>query len=849
MPIMVSTPRLACVCSLGRGERWGFAIAMLAAAASMSCESREARTPEESDGGALVANVATPPPARGDVTQIASRADVRLSGERLEAKPGDWLIRGDGVVAVISAAKGRVIDFGIEGELDELSYFDPVAYAALEPIGFETARVEAVAAGVVRARRKLAGMPVEHHAFYWLDGPRIVVEAVVAALDQRGAVAIALGEVASWGNVPTFASGHGFVTEAGSVASPFFARGSRGIAYATCSEGGRQVARFSSPALGGYFSSPKIADPPERLPGGSISRVRRSYLAVARGGVGDAALELPCVARGGLQRHELSVDALPDNAVLEVDACGEASEGSAVEAVADPRFLFPLNRPRPSVHLPQGCYLARITAPGCAKGARIPIEAFAKSPLPPEAKPQAGRLAVRVRERAPAAPQSAEGEKTSALPSKLVFKGVAGTNDPDFGMEPGSSASQNFVYTRGDSAITLPPGRYRVGVTRGLEYDLVERDVTINADAEARLDVSLERVVDTIGYIASDLHVHAIPSSDAPTALTDRVRSLAAVGVEVAVATDHDAVTDYAPAIQATGLEEHLASIVGDEVTTRETLLGHYNVFPVTPGEPIASTDVTPADVFRASRARGTPGLPFVVQVNHPRMGDIGYLELLRFDAGDPAGWARRASLADLGFDALEVFNGDHYADIDKVERCMNDWFALLDAGYKFVATGNSDSHRLAFHEAGVPRTYVELSEDAPKRFDAATFLRSLRSGRAIVTSGPFVVLSAARAGGPGSRVPLDASGEIDLRVVVRAAPWVDVAKVEIFRRRSVVKTFELKSQPSASRATDRLDEIVRVSAKRGDWLVARVRGEQPMPLLYRSGAKPFAFTNPIWVE
>jgi hypothetical protein len=36
---------------------------------------------------------------------------------------------------------------------------------------------------------------------------------------------------------------------------------------------------------------------------------------------------------------------------------------------------------------------------------------------------------------------------------------------------------------------------------------------------------------------------------------------------------------------------------------------------------------------------------------------------------------------------------------------------------------------------------------------------------------------------------------------------------------------------------------------KKDDWLIAIARGSKPMTFLYRSGATPFAFTNPIWVE
>ncbi len=53
-------------------------------------------------------------------------------------------------------------------------------------------------------------------------------------------------------------------------------------------------------------------------------------------------------------------------------------------------------------------------------------------------------------------------------------------------------------------------------------------------------------------------------------------------------------------------------------------------------------------------------------------MGNIGYLELLRFDSRDVAGWRSASPLAELGFDAIEVFNGDHYAAIDQVEAVLS---------------------------------------------------------------------------------------------------------------------------------------------------------------------------------
>ncbi|MEJ7734336.1 MAG: CehA/McbA family metallohydrolase [Polyangiaceae bacterium] len=368
------------------------------------------------------------------------------------------------------------------------------------------------------------------------------------------------------------------------------------------------------------------------------------------------------------------------------------------------------------------------------------------------------------------------------------------------------------------------------------------RTVEVRAGAAVEVRASLKRVVDTRGWISADLHVHAAPSFDAPVLLADRVRSLAAVDVQVAAATDHNRLTDYGPTIRGMGLERRLASIIGNEVTTRDVRLGHFNAFPLAAGAaPVPVDQLPPAGLFAAMRAGGKPGEPMVVQVNHPRMGDIGYLDLLRMDERDVAGWRARAPLADLGFEALEVFNGDHYADVPKVERAMRDWYALLDAGLHIVATGNSDTHKVTFQEAGVPRNWVAVPDDDPGAFDERAFIAAVRAGRVIVSSGPFVTLLVA--GQPiGATV---AAGTVPVEIEVQAPPWIDVAHVELLRRGRVIRSWHGPFAGDVRRLREQLD----LEVATGDWLLVVVRGEAEMAPLHRSGARPFAFTNPVWVR
>jgi hypothetical protein len=301
-------------------------------------------------------------------------------------------------------------------------------------------------------------------------------------------------------------------------------------------------------------------------------------------------------------------------------------------------------------------------------------------------------------------------------------------------------------------------------------------------------------------------------------------------------------VTDYAPTIRELGLGGRVASIIGDEVTTRELWWGHFNVFPLAAGsEPIPYRATMPSSIFAAARASKPYGANTVVQVNHPRMGDIGYFDLFRMDSTDVLGWQKRSPAVDMGFDAIEVFNGDEYDKIPRVEDCMRDWFALLNAGFRYTATGNSDSHKISFHEPGTPRNLVAVPSDDPGKFDERAFISSVRAGRVIVSSGPFVQLSAAGQG-LGSTIP---AGTTDIVVRVDGPAWVDVDRVQVIRRGAVLREW------GAADLTGPRPVELRVSAdlKGGDWVIAIARGSKPMPFLYRPNARPFAFTNAIYVK
>ena len=170
-------------------------------------------------------------------------------------------------------------------------------------------------------------------------------------------------------------------------------------------------------------------------------------------------------------------------------------------------------------------------------------------------------------------------EKAQPLSGRLVVRGISPTEDPDLVPADNESGSKNMLYSlTGSGSLQLPPGRYDVLATHGPEYSMPRQQLEVSADLGATFRAELKRTVDTRGYLASDFHVHASPSKDSNVPLTDRVLTLAAEGIELAVATDHNHVTDYTESIQTEHLEGKLASAMGVEITTRHW--GHFNAYP-----------------------------------------------------------------------------------------------------------------------------------------------------------------------------------------------------------------------------------------------------------------------------
>ena len=191
----------------------------------------------------------------------------------------------------------------------------------------------------------------------------------------------------------------------------------------------------------------------------------------------------------------------------------------------------------------------------------------------------------------------------------------------------------------GATEFDLAPGRYRVLASRGYEYSIDSKEITVQPGLAGHVDLAIAQVVDTNEWLSIDTHVHSIGSHDSSCSTEDRVRGYAAEHVEILTSTDHDFVTNYAPDLENLGLQEHLKTIVGDELTTFE--VGHFIGFPLEFDARLNSNGApgwlaTPPPVIaELLEERGTLGpQQTVTMLNHPRDGILGMFSQFGFDQG-----------------------------------------------------------------------------------------------------------------------------------------------------------------------------------------------------------------------
>lgn len=458
----------------------------------------------------------------------------------------------------------------------------------------------------------------------------------------------------------------------------------------------------------------------------------------------------------------------------------------------------------------------------------------------------------------------------------------------------------------GSVTFDLPPGPYRVVVSRGMSWSVWPPDSVQNggfvlnavAGQPETVDAEIAPVVDMSGLLSVDLHVHTLSSHDSSTPHIDRIHGFVADGLDVAVSSDHDIVADYGPAVTALGAEDHIATVVGLEITASD--LGHYNAFPLEfdPTEKRGGAldwaggdgpGILPADLF--AWIDNQPGEQ-VVQVNHA--DSLGFIKstigdplrgisladpsTMRLPASEPDPVTGDTGLWTDAFTAYEVANGN---DLPQYWALFRWWLTMIGRGFSPTGTAVTDTHRRWSDVGTTPRSLVVMpaGSDTAATFDEALFVEAINAGRVIGTNGPTLRVTLSNSGGDSASYgeTVDgSSGEVTAEVAIQMPEWMAIDKIDVYTNLDTVITEPGKPNEDPVAPSSSVDVTIEpgdiVTVETGSevhrrvektvsipltitedaYFVFIVRGEATsnmVPVLHEEETMPFSFTNPIFVD
>lgn len=427
-----------------------------------------------------------------------------------------------------------------------------------------------------------------------------------------------------------------------------------------------------------------------------------------------------------------------------------------------------------------------------------------------------------------------------------------------------------YMSENGQFTVDLPPGKYRVVVVRGPEYSHLEKEITIGREASSFEGVfkgTLKRVVDTKGWISADFHNHSTPSGDNVCDIDGRLINIAAENLEFTPTTEHNRLYDWEPTIKALGLEAHIKTVKGIELTGSRQ---HVNAFPFEP-EPLKQNGGAPdwnddprITVLALRRFQGERADRWI-QFNHPDLSNMfvdrdsdgiedgGFVGVgSMIDGTESQNGAGTDILADAPF-RLSRPAGSLAMKVSTVREFV--WRQLLNQGLRVTAVGVADAHSVYGNGVGCWRCYLPSSTDEPAKIDWAELSPHAKAGHLVLSTGPFLEVTTqnGKIAGDDDR----STGGIDLKVRVQCTDWMDIDRVQVLvnSRPDPKLNFTRATHPQMFKdGVIKFDEKIHVPLQQDAHLIVVAideDGDQKIGYGTSDYAKvvPCAYNNPIYVD
>jgi hypothetical protein len=350
-------------------------------------------------------------------------------------------------------------------------------------------------------------------------------------------------------------------------------------------------------------------------------------------------------------------------------------------------------------------------------------------------------------------------------------------------------------YTTGSSTVTLPPGKYRLRVFRGIEYKVASRTVEIAAGKTESLTVPLVRWIDlqALGWYSADDHLHiSRPVKELNPLLS---KWMQAEDINVANLLQFGTWNSFSGAPQyefgAHGVyREGNFLLVSGQENPRTDFMGHTIILG-------GQTPIHFPDEYEIFHKFWDEA--------HRQGALAGYAH---WGTGSEAQHGLAVDLPTGMLDFLEV--------LECWDANYEIWYQILNAGFRMTPTAGTDYGTLP-NLPGRERFYTKIDGV----LSVASWLDGIRRGATFVTNGPILELEV-NGRGMGEEVVLKKPGPVRVRAKVRFDPERD----DVFRLEIVQNGELIKSSPRVGDVAEIECDFELPIAASG-WLAARITGSK----------------------
>jgi len=431
-----------------------------------------------------------------------------------------------------------------------------------------------------------------------------------------------------------------------------------------------------------------------------------------------------------------------------------------------------------------------------------------------------------------------DADNKQLLPSRITIIGSNGVRQLVGALSNEHLAIRTgCVYTGdGKASFGLPSGVYTMYANRGFEYGVDSVRITLKAGDHFSKKFVIKREVPTEGWVSSDTHIHTLTySGHGDATIEERALTIAGEGIELPVITEHNLNVDIDPVAEKMGVRKYFTPVTGDEVTTA---VGHFNVFPVSARDSIIDYKVN--DWNQILQNIKKPGAVEAIILNHARD------EHNNFRPFDPLHHIAVAGMSLTGWafpaNAIEVMNSG--AQMQDIMRLYNDWFGMMNRGYRLTPVGASDSHDVDRYLLGQGRTYIRAIDTNAAKINTVEALNNFTKGKVMVSFGLLAEMKVDSIYEPGDLVP--SSDHLTVSVRVSGPAWIKATHVTLYANGNKIKeaTIANGNAPGIKYRT-----IWMLPKPKHDVFLVAIAEGPGVSLPFWPIAKPFQHNTPDWTS